>query len=72
MSVAEKRVDKPEKVDKGNNYKIADYCTGISIHSGSIISMSVVFRRVARIMTGHCQISVAAADAWDTPQTVDD
>ena len=39
---------------------------------GSIISISVVFGRVARVMTRHCQISIAAVDAWDTQQNVDD
>ena len=39
---------------------------------GSIISISVVFGRVARTVTRHCQISIAAADAWDTQQNVND
>ena len=36
-----------------------------------INSMSVVLRNLSSIMTKHCQISVAAAQDWDTPSPLD-
>jgi hypothetical protein len=38
---------------------------------GSIISMGPVLGRLARIMTRHCQITVAAAADWDTKHALD-
>ena len=38
---------------------------------GSIISMGAVLGRFTRIMTRHCQITVAAAGNWDTKHPLD-
>ena len=38
---------------------------------GSIISMGAVLGRFTRIMTRHCQITVAAAGDWDTKHPLD-
>ena len=39
---------------------------------GCIISTRDVFGRIVRIMTRHCQITVAAAADWDTKHALDD
>ena len=72
ISIVEKRVNKAKKSIKETIKKSQTTARELASVVGSIISMSVVFGRVARIMTRHCQITVAAADAWDTQQTVDD
>jgi hypothetical protein len=38
---------------------------------GSIISMGPVLGRFARIMTRHCQMTVAAGQDWDTRYALD-
>ena len=38
---------------------------------GKIISMSAVLGNLSSIMTKHCQMSVAAAQDWDTPSPLD-
>ena len=38
---------------------------------GKMISMSAVLGNLSSIMTKHCQMSVAAAQDWDTPSPLD-
>ena len=70
--MVEKRVEKAEKSIKETIKKSQITARELASVVGSNISMSVVFGRIARIMTRLCQISIAAADAWDTRQNVDD
>ena len=72
ISIVDKRVEKAKKSIKETLKKSRITARELASVVGSIISMSVVFGRVARIMTRHCQIFIAAADAWDTQQQVDD
>ena len=44
---------------------------GLASLVGKINSMSAVLRNLSSIMTKHCQISVAAAQDWDTPSPLD-
>jgi len=68
ISIVDKRVEKAKKSINETIKKSQITARELASVAGSIISMSVVFGRVARIMTRHCQISIAAADAWDTRQ----
>ena len=72
ISIVEKRVEKAKKSIKETIKNSQITARELASVVGSIIFMSVVFGKVARIMTRHCQMSIAAADAWDTRQNADD
>ena len=72
ISIVEKHVEKGKKSIKKTIKKYQITARELAAVVGSNISMGVVFGRVARIIPRHCQISIAAADAWDTRQNVDD
>ena len=71
LMIKQKRVDKALiLIDKA----IQEPCLSareLSRIIGSILSMSAVLGRLTRIMTRHCQITVAIADHWDTKQPLD-
>ena len=39
--------------------------------TGSVISLSPVFGNLSRIMSRHCQISIAASPGWDSFSELD-
>lgn len=66
ISITDQRIGKIEK-------KLADTLTcqvlstrDLASITGAIISLSPVFGNLTRIMTRHCQITIAAASGWET------
>ena len=72
IKICQKRIEKAKRLIKQTigNFKVT--ARELASVVGSIISMGVVFGNVVRIMTRHCQISIAAAETWDTQQPLDD
>ena len=42
---------------------------GLASFTGSVISLSPVFGNLSRMMSRHCQISIAASPGWDCFRT---
>ena len=71
VSITEPRLKKClvhiDKVLSDPNVSARDLASPV----GKIISTSAVLRNLSSIMTKHCQMSVAAAQDWDTPSPLD-
>ena len=71
ISINEKRVAKAERLLQNAIVCPIKSARELARLVGSIISMSPVLGRLTRIMSRHCQMSVAAAEHWDREFALD-
>jgi len=71
ISIKEERVSKLNAMLEKINSDCCISARELASVTGSIISMSPVVGHLANIMTRHCQITIAAAQDWDSKHELD-
>lgn len=71
ISISAKRIEKAQNLIKDVYEHPKKSARELAVVVGSIISMSAVIGPLSRIMTRHCQISIAAANDWDSVHDLD-